>query len=771
MYTINQFKPTLYALLLLGMLGFGLASESPGVWALGTGGILLNAWLVKTRRFTPMPRLLANLVTIGSMLYVAREVFAPGTTAVMVIGKFLVLLQLIKLWEQRANRDYAQLIVLSLLLMVAASINTTSLIFALMLVVYLFLSLYCCLLFHLKVETDSAHATFPVPVERLSPSTLRQDKRFLGRSMRRLTGVVSAIGIATAVAVFLLFPRGAGAGMFGPLQLRPSQALTGFSETVSFQTLARITQNHAEVANVEVWRNGEPVDGTETLMLRGVTLDRYNTVAGIGGRLWQWGLAAVRNDEPRSLLRGEPWRVAQPERGDDLYRQQVQLFPTGTQAMFAMGGVIEVTPRREMKVRYDAADGAIRSNDALMQSIRYEVVSTNAPFPAEPMGPKQRRLAGRRRAAINPAILKYALRPEVGGVDAAGRSLAQQRLDSGEDVHELDEQIARNIERHLQTSFAYTLDLTDAAKLKGDEDPMVAFLTQLKRGHCEYFAGAMTLMCQSLGMQARLVNGFKCDEFNSIGTGYYIVRQSHAHSWVEVQTLREPDDVTVWSTFDPTSSREDGAGGDGGAWQQVKHLFNFLEFTYANAVIGYDNDNRDSLVASLDAGLQNGTYRGLEWVNAFRRWLDGGVWSLSNNLLNALAAVMAVGLAAFVAWFLWERWMLRRKAARIGLDRLPTAEQLRLARQLGFYDDLMQLLARHRITRPAHLTPLEFSRTLMFLPSEAYDTVRRLTEVFYRVRYGHSELSGGQRRRLGEVIARLEPRLAATPAPGAAMGA
>ena len=38
---------TLYALLLLGMLGFGLASESPGVWAMGTGGILLNAWLVK----------------------------------------------------------------------------------------------------------------------------------------------------------------------------------------------------------------------------------------------------------------------------------------------------------------------------------------------------------------------------------------------------------------------------------------------------------------------------------------------------------------------------------------------------------------------------------------------------------------------------------------------------------------------------------------------------------------------------------------------------
>ena len=77
---------------------------------------------------------------------------------ILLIGHFLVLLQLVKLYEQRANRDYAQLIVLSLLLMVAAAINTASLLFGLMFIAYLFLSLYCCLLFHLKVETDTARA-------------------------------------------------------------------------------------------------------------------------------------------------------------------------------------------------------------------------------------------------------------------------------------------------------------------------------------------------------------------------------------------------------------------------------------------------------------------------------------------------------------------------------------------------------------------------------------------------------------------------------------
>lgn len=768
MYTINQFKPALYALLLLGMLGFGFAAESPGIWALGTGGILLNAWLVKTRRFTPMPRLLANLVTIGAMLYVAREVFAPGSTAVIVIGKFLVLLQLIKLWEQRANRDYAQLIVLSLLLMVAASINTTSLLFALMLVAYLFLSLYCCLLFHLKVESDSAHAAFALPIERMSPATLRQDKRFLGRSMRRLTGVVSAIGIVTAVAVFLLFPRGAGAGMFGPLQFRQGQALTGFSETVNFQNLAAIAQNHAEVANVEVWRNGQPVDGADTLLLRGVTLDKYNRKGGRGAAAWQWGSMSMRDDDGETVRRGQSWRMTDPEPGEPVFRQQVQLLPTGTQALFAMGGAFEISPRqRDLKLRFDPADRTLRANEVVMQTIRYEVVSSGAPFPAQLPSAKQLNGAKLRQDAIDEQILNYALDPNVSGAAGGGSSLGQVRLESGAYVHELDEQIARNIERHLKTSFSYTLDLTDARKLTRDDDPMVAFLYELKRGHCEYFAGAMALMCQSLGMQARIVNGFKCDEFNDIGTGYYIVRQSHAHSWVEVQTLRD-DEVAVWSTFDPTSAREQGDGEDGGAWQKVKHLFNFLEFTYANAVIGYDNDNRDNLVASLDAGLQNSTYRSVERLSTARRWLAGNVWSVSTNVLNVIVALMAVALAAFAGWFLWERWMLRRKAARIGLKRLPTAEQLRLARQLGFYDDLMRLLARQGISRPPHLTPLEFSRTLLFLPSEAYDTVRRLTEVFYRVRYGHAELDGRQRRRLEGVISRLEQSMANPPRIGAA---
>ena len=104
-----------------------------------------------------------------------------------------------------------------------------------------------------------------------------------------------------------------------------------------------------------------------------------------------------------------------------------------------------------------------------------------------------------------------------------------------------------------------------------------------------------------------------------------------------------------------------------------------------------------------------------------------------------------------------------RRAARIGIDTLPTDERLRLARQLGFYDELLQLLERRGMARPAHLTPMEFTDSLAFLPAEVYHAVRRLTEVFYRIRYGRQELSSGQREKLHHTLAQIETLLPPPP--------
>ena len=751
MYDIRQFKPVLYLLLMVGLTGFSLAAQAPGLWALGAAGILLNAWLVYTGNFAPMPRLLANGVTLAATVYSARQMLTAFGPPVIVIGQFLVLLHLVKLWEQRANRDFAQLLVLSLLLMVAAAINTASLLFGILFVAYLFLSLYCCLLFHLKVETDAARAALALPEETADPQRLRQDQRYFSRSMRRLTGFVSAVAIVTAVAIFLFFPRGSGANILGPLQFRPAQALTGFSDEVSFQKIAQIQQNDQVMAYVYVWKNGEPVEGG-TLLFRGTTLDRYTGNDDRGRARWQW----VRSRRamslvPHSIDGGETKQLVAPRDDGDRWRQVVHLRPTGTATLFALPGAVAFAPtKKNVELRFSAVDSVLQTPAPLQQPLDYEVVSRGTldiPEFSRPPDPLAR------PSLIDRRIPEYARREEVSGADGSG-PLVPRRPVGHYGPHPLDAQIAASIERHLRTEFAYTLDLTDARKIVEGQDPLVAFLYDLKRGHCEYFAGAMALMCQSLGMQARVVTGFKCDEYNDTpGAGYYIVRQAHAHAWVEVRT---PEG---WQTFDPTSGNEVGAA-QVTMWQRIRHVLDYVEFTYANSVIAFDNANQENLVNNVETRMTNTMYQGVGWLASLKAWLASDrIDYITSHVVFVLVGLILLALVGFVFWFLLEKWTLRRRAARIGLEALSPAEQLRLARQLAFYDDLLQLLAGHNVHRPRHLTPMEFSRSLTFLPATAYETVRRLTGIFYRVRYGGAELDAGRQRRLIEVIGRLEREL------------
>ncbi|HZZ41680.1 MAG TPA: DUF3488 and transglutaminase-like domain-containing protein [Tepidisphaeraceae bacterium] len=785
MYNLKQFRPTLYVLLFLGFTGFAVAAESAGIWLLSVGALVLNAWLIRTNRFAPLPRWLANLVTVLALLYVAEKVAEAPAAPILVIGEFLVLLQIVKIWEQRANRDYAQLLVLSLLLVVAAAISTASLIFGLMLIAYLFLSLYCCLLFHLKVEAEQVRDA-SLDRQPLNAATVYQDQRYLTRSMRRLTMLVSGVAITCAVVVFLFFPRGTGGNLIGPLQFKASQTLTGFSDQVSFEQVARITQNNDEVARVTVEHNGKQVDGNSLLLLRGITLDVYGGASPDSpSGAWRWS-RSPRSDNGSVLLPShQPFPLSGPPGNSDIWKQTIHLQPTGTKVLFAIAGAINITPSHEISIDFSPSDQVLQTHEPLFQALDYVVVSNgvladgsfdrsvpddrahlqrlmdavkhavetqpeNADATDDGLGD-----ISQHRSVIDPKILAYALRPEVCGTDpTSGKSLAELRPRTRR-PNALDEEIAANMAHHLQSTFTYTLDLTDAAHIIKGQDPLVAFLYDLKRGHCEYFAGAMALMCQSLGMDARVVLGFKCDDYNSLGH-YYEVNQSHAHAWVEV---RMPDGE--WKTFDPTSSEDAHITTKPTMFSQIRHFFNFLEFKWAEHVVAYDNDTRTNLIEHVEGGMNNTAAKTSERFAAFRQWITdaGTVFSISTQILAGLVVLAILTGVCAVGYFLFERWRLRRRAARIGLEGISEAEQLRLARQLKFYADLMTALERRKITRPRHLTPMEFAETLTFLPSEIYQAVQDLTRRFYTVRFGRHDLPAEEHRRLSGVVADLDARL------------
>lgn len=803
MYDIRQFKPVIYVVTMIGILGFAMAAETPAVFFLGAVALVVNAVLVFRGVFTPIPHFASNLITIAGLIFVANEVMTEANAPVIVIGEFLLLLQMVKLWEQRNNRDFGVVLMLSLLLMVAAAISTASIFFGLLLIVYLLLALYCCLLYNLKVESDRAKEAIAPLRHDVSPAVLRQDQRKLARSMRMLTGVIASTSIAFAIVVFVIFPRGAGEGMLGPMQFRPTQTLTGFTDEVSFQTIARIQQNEELVAKVRLKHLGQNVEGTTPMLLRGVTLDTYTGKKG-GWRWLRWPRTAAKDPadmgrdsqlEPVEVnpdMRGEasqmapgiPYNMSPFGRtpSNESWVQEITLLPTGTNVLFAMAGAYSITPARIMDLHYSLRDGEMRNyamhdRDRPPRETVYEVTSSNSLGSIAP--PVE---SGTVQANIDPMIRAYLRDPAhaIVGSDPGG-PLVEQRLlrphFNGEpDI--LDEQIARSIEAYLKhgkrnaedkEGFEYTLDLTDTKQLEG-RDPLVNFLYDTHRGHCQVYAAAMTLMCQSIGMKARMCLGFRSTEYNHTGK-YYMIRSSHAHAWVEVYT------ASGWQTFDPTSdsdTREQQR--HEGFWQKIKHVVDALQFAYGNSIITYGNDHQTNLWASTESAIgQSAAIRSarrslFSWLNADHAMNTRRYWDVSTLLLTAAMGVLGALAAGIVGWFAWEKWKLWRTARRIGIGGLPQEERLRLARQLEFYDQLLKLLGRHGVIRQPHQTPREFSRSLLYLPSRIYDQVSRLTEIYYRIRYGRTELSAARKANLIHVIQSIDQDLRQSPRRGWAPG-
>ncbi len=142
--------------------------------------------------------------------------------------------------------------------------------------------------------------------------------------------------------------------------------------------------------------------------------------------------------------------------------------------------------------------------------------------------------------------------------------------------------IVRTIERYLQRNHRYAInDLPIEAG-----DPIEFFLFQSKRGFCEHFASAMVLMVRSLGIAARPVNGYTISEWNEFGQ-YFTVRQSDAHTWVEVFFPTHG-----WITFDPTPASRDPGWSFLDQFAQLREWWDQFEATWFHYVYRLDRENQ-----------------------------------------------------------------------------------------------------------------------------------------------------------------------------------
>ncbi|WP_409341412.1 DUF4129 domain-containing transglutaminase family protein [Paenibacillus sp. MBLB4367] len=120
---------------------------------------------------------------------------------------------------------------------------------------------------------------------------------------------------------------------------------------------------------------------------------------------------------------------------------------------------------------------------------------------------------------------------------------------------------AKKIEQYLQTNYKYNNKPPTTGRSRDFVD---RFLFELKEGYCDYYSTAMAVLARSVGLPTRWVKGYAPGETNQEellsrgtlpeglidvnGPAVFTVRNSHAHSWVEVYFTG-----WGWIPFEPTS--------------------------------------------------------------------------------------------------------------------------------------------------------------------------------------------------------------------------
>jgi hypothetical protein len=352
-------------------------------------------------------------------------------------------------------------------------------------------------------------------------------------------------------------------------------------------------------------------------------------------------------------------------------------------------------------------------------------------------------------------------------------------------------EIARALNWYLRESRQFEYSEAGQKRTAG-VDPLEDFITTNRRGHCEYFAGALALMLRSQGIPARVAIGFRASEYNSPGN-YYQVRQLHAHAWVEAllkpediagETLHEGPDFDwsegAWLTLDPTAYSASALDEESyrGLWRRARMYVNYLQVLWGRFVSGLNATSQSELIYAPLAALFSNVWQGfVDLLNNFGLpgWLtpsadEETVTGLTSppGALAGFLSVFAGLVTILLAGRRGRQWL--RRAGRLAVRRFVPAGPRASTSEI--YGRLERVLARYGYRRAPGQTPYEFAisaggelaerpgcNPLATLP-------RRVVEAFYRVRFGCRELDSAEAQAVEHALSALERGLVQAPAGG-----
>ncbi len=139
----------------------------------------------------------------------------------------------------------------------------------------------------------------------------------------------------------------------------------------------------------------------------------------------------------------------------------------------------------------------------------------------------------------------------------------------------------RAIAGFFSRDFEYSLHQdVSAVELPPNVTPLSYFLESSKKGHCEFYGTAATLLLRRAGIPSRYANGYAVFEATDEKEGKFVVRERHAHAWAMYWSELEER----WIDFDmtPASWQEAEEDENKSLFEPVSDFFNRLSFGFSS---------------------------------------------------------------------------------------------------------------------------------------------------------------------------------------------
>ncbi len=476
------------------------------------------------------------------------------------------------------------------------------------------------------------------------------------RASLRMGGSMIAQALPLMLLFFILFPR-----IPGPLWGLPSDAgptRSGLSDSMSPGDISKLSLSE-EVAFRVRFLDAPPAKSEQ--YWRGPVFRQFNS------RSWTHAPDDLRDR-----------RTAQLELLGPTTRYELTLEPMRSRWLFALDAPNPALLPRDARLEYSGA--MVVDKPTTERRLIRGVSATRYRLDAQ-LSPYDRIRDTTLPADFNPRTF----------------ALAKEWRARGLDDTAVVNQALRMIR---EQPFVYTLEPPRLGRHSVDE-----FLFDTRRGFCEHYSSAFTVLMRAAGIPARVVTGYHGMEANPLGD-YYLVRQSDAHAWSEVWLAGHG-----WVRVDPTSAV---------APERIEQSA-LDAFGASRNLAGLDSLERLRYAMEARWDLVNARWN--EWVLAYGPELQQQFLARF-GLAEMRRMILALTIGVSVA------------LALVGLFALRNARAPRITEPaLALWHTALKRLRRIGFEQRPDEGPRDFVQRVVGHEPALNEPLRRLLEAYLRLRY------------------------------------